>query len=461
VLLCVLPLQSIVTNSAHFPSNEAIDAVILKGWDRRNVPGMTVAVVERGKIRYMRGFGFADLGKKIPASPSTVYRIGSVTKQFTATLVMQAVEHRKVSLDDTLGSILPTSPKDWQAVTVRQLLNHTAGIPSYTELPDYLELIQQPVTPDHINDRILSKPLDFEPGTQWKYSNSGYILLGMILERLYGEPFREILRKGILAPLGMRHTYFTTEDHSVMNRARGYTMTAGRVEPAEYIYMVWPFTAGEMESTAEDLAAWDAALYGAKILRPSSLKQMWTPATLRDGSRVGYGMGWAIGSANGIPIVDHSGGINGFRCYIQRTPTLGSTVIVLTNTDAIDPVPLGVQLARFVDPRLAVDDRAIPDSDPELSLRLKVAVLQVLSGKIDPRLFSASMVTVFSEDALASMKSQADGWGPLKSMSLIKSKVFKGDTFRTYEFQFEKVSLLGKFVTDPQKVVLGFELHPQ
>ncbi len=410
-------------------------------------PGLAVAVVRDAKVVYAKGFGFADLQNNVPVTPKTVFRLGSVTKQFTATIVMQLVQEGKLSLDSTLGSLLPDSPKAWSAVTVRQLLSHTGGIPNYTNSPSFVSMIRNEVTVDHINDNVISKPLDFAPGSSWSYSNSGYILLGQIIEKVTGNRFANELHKRILDPLGMHETYFVRETEIVKNRASGYTFGSGRLAQSGYINMTWPFAAGAMESTVLDLAKWDAALYTDKILPQTALAQMWEPVMVANGKAQDYGFAWETQTMNGIKLVFHGGGIPGFSTFILRAPSVGTTVIALCNWDLKDPSDLCKHVMGFLDHRLQAPPVVlISDTDLATTALIRKALESILAGRPDPAVFSPGMIKFFTPEMLHSVADTARALGPLKSLELTKSEDAGGSKTREYRVTFANATLQGQFV---------------
>jgi CubicO group peptidase (beta-lactamase class C family) len=315
-----------------------IDALVRSYVDAGRFNG-SILVANHGKVLYRKGFGFANAEWKIPNSPTTRFRIGSVTKQFTAMIVMQLVDEGKLRLDATIGDYLPEYPAGpGRAITIHQLLTHTSGLHNYTSLPRFFpELSRDPHTPAQLLSLFDSLPLDFAPGSSWRYSNSGFITLGAIIERVDGRPYDVALRQRILEPLGLKDTGYEWNAPLIPNRADGYTRGFDGDEHANYIDMSTPYAAGGMYSTIEDLYRWDQALTARKLLSPASYERYLAPhVTIRPGLQYGYG--WLHSRVNRGPgrdsaeAIGHNGGIPGFAACNYTIPADGIAIIWLDNT---------------------------------------------------------------------------------------------------------------------------------
>lgn len=266
----------------------------------------------------------------VPNTPNTVFRLGSLTKQFTAMAVMMLQERNKLNVQDSICKYLDNCPAAWQPITIRHLLTHTSGIPNFTEFPDYEKTMLLSVTQTSIIERLRDKPLEFAPGEKFKYSNSGYYLLGVIIERASGKFYADFLQENIFAPLGMKNTGYDSSSRIIKNRAAGYVRQGDAIINDSYIDMTSVFAAGALYSTTEDLLLWDKALYTEKLVSRKSLDEMFTP--FKDFSPgVGYAYAWTIEKQFDRQVVSHSGHINGFAAYIMRFPSERVTVIVLSN----------------------------------------------------------------------------------------------------------------------------------
>lgn len=315
------------------------------------VPGIEICVRHKGATVFSKGFGMANLETATPVTPASVFHIGSITKQFTASAILQLAQEGKLSLDDTLSVYLPDFPNA-QRLSLRRMLSHTSGLGNYTQI-NPLEFLQLSRTDRNTTQLIeamkpTSQKLAYEPGTAWRYSNTAYVLLGVILERLENQSYAEVMQKRLFTPLGLTHTAVDDAGTVVANRASGYSSAARAASGfvnASFIAMSFPGGAGNLRSTAEDLCAWHAALLGGKVLQPASLTAMTTPVRLNDGSlptqpdgkggktETRYGFGVGLGAVDGHPCIEHDGGIQGFVSHLETLTDVNLTMAVLFNTD--------------------------------------------------------------------------------------------------------------------------------
>ena len=331
--LTLFVVAFITTANAFAQQNvQKIDGLLKQYYDYEQFNG-SILVAEKGKIIYQKGFGMANMEWAIPNQPNTKFRIGSVTKQFTAALILQLVEEGKIKLDGKLSDYLPDYRKDTGGkITIHQLLNHTSGIPSYTSRVDFFaEVSRNPYSVSDFVKKFASGEIEFEPGTKFNYNNSGYFLLGAIIEKVTGKSYETVLRERIFKPLGMTNTGYDNHAPLIQKRANGYQKTSAGYVNAPYLDMSLPYAAGSMYSTVEDLFKWDQSLYQDKILSAASKKLMFTPGL----SNYGYGFGISdqpIGkTTQKTKIISHSGGINGFNSLLTRAVEKGQTVIILDN----------------------------------------------------------------------------------------------------------------------------------
>jgi len=268
---------------------DKIDDYITAQMERLHIPGASLAIVRDGHIAKAQGYGFANLELKAPATKDTVYEIGSTSKQFTAAAIMMLVEEGKVRLDDTITKYFPEAPQTWRGITIRHLLTHTSGIQNHVAVPHWLDVFRTNLafetTPsrDELLKMFFKLPLEFQPGETWAYNNTGYYLLGIIIEKASGKPFWQFLDERIFKPLGMNGTRNTDPRPIVPNRASGYEWKTDHFENRPILLPAIAFSAGSLLSTIEDMAKWDAALYTEKLLKRSSLEQMWTADVTKDG----------------------------------------------------------------------------------------------------------------------------------------------------------------------------------
>lgn len=337
LLVCamiVVALQGVASGQKRAKTKAAkIDAVMTTAHKYRLFNG-SVLVAENGRVIYKKGLGFANMEWNIPNAPETRFRLGSITKQFTATLIMQLVEQGKIKLEGTISDYLPEYRKDTGAkVAVHQLLNHTSGIPSYTGLPGFFnEVSRDPYTVDAFIKKYASNNLEFEPGSKFSYNNSGYFLLGAIIEKVTGRTYEQVLKEKILDPLGMKNTGYDHHATVLNKRAAGYQKTEDGYVNAAYLDMSLPYAAGSMYSTVEDLYLWDQALYTERVISAHSKAMMFKP-NLSD-----YAYGWVVSKASlgtgkdSVPKIKHGGGINGFSTVIVRFPAQKHLIVLLENT---------------------------------------------------------------------------------------------------------------------------------
>jgi len=335
LLLCLLPTSLLAATHA-----EKIDA-LLAAYNQQRFFNGSALVAENGQVILRKGYGMANMEWQIPNGPDTKFRLGSITKQFTSMVIMQLVGEGKIKLDEKITTYLPDYRKDTgDKVTVRHLLSHTSGIPSYTNIPGFIQ--NQSRDPYKVTDfvkKYTSGDLAFEPGSKFEYDNSGYFLLGAIIERVTGMPYEKTLQQRIFDPLGMKETGYDHAATVLAKRAAGYVLTPGGYENAPYIDMSVPFAAGSLFSTVDDLYKWDRALYTDKLL-PAELKQtMFTPVLSN------YAFGWSRmtmtldpAGKTRVSTISHNGGINGFSTVEIRIPDRQDLIVLLDNTSRGDKI---------------------------------------------------------------------------------------------------------------------------
>jgi CubicO group peptidase (beta-lactamase class C family) len=290
----------------------------------------TVLVARGDTVVFSKAYGSANLEWNVPNSRTTKFRIGSITKQFTAAAILMLEERGKLHLDDPIGKYYAQAPAAWSKVTLADLLRHTSGIHSYTDDPEFDTFTKLPATPESLIGRILTKPLDFEAGSRFHYSNTGYILLGMVIERASGMKYADFLRTQILDPLGMKDSGHDLNAAVLPQRATGYVRDGARFDNAPYLDMTVPYAAGALYSSADDLLRWQRGLFGGKLLSEASLKKMLTPGHLGDQD---YGFGIAILKKQDRTEIRHGGSVPGFNASLAYVPESDSVVIALSNVN--------------------------------------------------------------------------------------------------------------------------------
>lgn len=309
-----------------------VDSLAVALLDGGPAAGMSVAVVHGPDTLVWEGYGEADLELDVPATPETVYRIASVTKQFTAAAVLRQVEAGRIALDDTVHAYLPELPFAGSGITIRHLLSHTAGIPRYAEVDGLIEAIHRDPGHEAFLASMASASLDFPPGTDWRYTNSAYYVLGMVLEEVTGEPYDRHVAEQLAAPLGLRDTRYCWTTPLIEDRAEGYAVEDGELVNEDPLEMALPYAAGALCSTVGDLVAWTRALFSGEVVGREGLERMTTPLTLPDTVETGYGFGVRVDSLEGQRVFFHSGGINGFASHLSHYPETDLTIAVLINT---------------------------------------------------------------------------------------------------------------------------------
>lgn len=297
-----------------------------------------VLVARSGQILLDKGYGYADLEWQIPDSPETKFRLGSMTKQFTAAAILMLEERGKLSTDDLVKKYMPDAPAAWDKITIYNLLTHTSGIPNFTSFPDYRTSEGSPTTPAQLVARFRDKPLDFQPGEKWSYSNSGYVLLGYLIEKISGQTYQNFIQENFFKPLGMNDSGYDSNSAIIMHRASGYAPGPSGPVNAGYIEMSIPFSAGALYSTTHDLLRWDAALYGGKVLSPAALKKMTTPF------KQNYACGLMVQTVQGHTEYEHGGGIEGFNTDMAYYPDEKLALIALSNLNGNAPSRIVEQL---------------------------------------------------------------------------------------------------------------------
>lgn len=446
--------------AAALPSARAdeIDDYVQKQMGRRHIPGVSVAVVKGGEVVKLKGYGLANIETNTPATEETVYQLASVTKTFTATAVVMLSEEGKFGLDDKIAAHLKDLPDAWKEVTIRQLLNHTSGIKSYTSIPSFHETPRKDFPRLEIIDLVAKAPLEFAPGAEHRYSNTGYFLLGLLIEEASGKPYGEFMAERIFQPLGMSRT--RANDHSAIipGRAHGYSWDGKELKNGEYVSPSQPYAAGMLTSTVADMLKWDAALASGKLLGAQTLEGMWAPAQLSGGEKAGYGLGWQTSEVNGHRLISHGGGIDGFSTNLSRFVDDKLTVIVLANAGGVDVGRLAQGIAGIAEPKLAKKrEEPIADDNPEQTERLLRAVRGAMKGEIDPELFTKGA----AENLGPRIKEDKDRhaqFGELKSLQLLERKSAEPGTRVRYRAIFEKETLNAMFGLDGEGKIAGLGL---
>ncbi len=371
LLLCLI--FSILFHKFTFAqvTNADYDAVTLQIFPKDG-PGGTVLVAKAGEVVYQKALGFANLEHQVQMTQDNVFRLGSVTKQFTAVCILKLVEEGKLSLEDSLAKFIPDYPLHGKTVTIANLLSHTSGIKNYTGLPAFNEALKRKdLSPGEIINLFKNEDLDFEPGSDQRYSNSNYILLGYIIEMLSGKSYREFMQVNIFEPLGLTRSYYDRSTAVIPGRVSGYRKRNDQYENSEFLSMTLPYAAGSLMSTIGDLLKWYQGLSEGKIISAASLKKAFTSWVLPSGKDSGYGFGWWIGNIQGSKAVMHNGVVNGFFTDVVYLPAQKILVCVLSNYENVGDLDIPAA-------KLAAIALGTPYQDNPIAL--KPAALQEYQG---------------------------------------------------------------------------------
>jgi CubicO group peptidase (beta-lactamase class C family) len=408
-----------------------IDRIAAQVLEETGVPSASVAVVKGGKLAYTRAYGKARLADgsapAVAATPRMRYSIGSISKQFTAAAILLLQEEGKLSLDDAVGKYIPGLTRG-NEVTIRQILSHTSGYQDYWPEDYVMTPMLAPVSAQQILDTWAKKPLDFEPGTQWQYSNTNYVIAGRIVEQITGAPLMEFLAARIFRPLGMTSVWNSDEAKLTQADAAAYYRHAlGPLRPALKEGRGWMFAAGELAMTAHDLALWDESLIAQSVLKPESYKQMFTEVKLKDGKGTRYGLGVEVRERDGRRSIEHSGEVSGFVSDNEVLVDDGAAVVVLTNQDAVGAAST---IARLAAPVVA----GYPPSAAEKQALDLFHGLQ--EGRIDRGLLAPNLSDYFTAEALADFQSSLAPLGEPLSFRQTSTELRGGMTFREFEILY-------------------------
>jgi CubicO group peptidase (beta-lactamase class C family) len=328
----------------------AVDAFVRAELTRQRIPGVGVAVVKGGKVLVSRGFGLANVEHQVPATDQTIFQSGSVGKMFTAAAVMLLVEDGKLALSDPIAKFLPGAPPAWNGITVRHLLTHTSGIPDYANSLD----LRKDYTEEELAKMAYAMKLGFTPGEKWQYSNTGYLLLGIIIRKASGTFYGDVLAERVFKPLGMTTTAIISEADIVPHRAAGYTLVKGELKNQSWVSPSLNTSAdGSLYLSVRDLVAWDAGVRAGRVLKAASWASVFEPVRLNDGKTHGYGFGWVVGVRGGQPAYQHGGSWQGFKTHYARFDRGDVSVIALANLTQADTTKIVDGIAALIDPALA------------------------------------------------------------------------------------------------------------
>jgi len=436
LVLLTLVSSALAQNSLTAELRGNVDDIVNKVLAATGVPSASVALVKDGKIAYLQAYGNARLDPAKPASPGMRYSIGSISKQFTAAAILMLAEEGKLSLEDPVSKYISGLTRG-NEVTIREVLSHTSGYQDYWPQDYVMPMMLKPVTPEEILERWGRIPLDFDPGTKWQYSNTNYVIAGVIVEKVSGMLLWTFLGERVFTPLEMTSVTDTNDKALPATDPAAYFRYAlGPLRPAPKEGKGWMFAAGELAMAASDLAKWDISMINQTVLKPASYKQMETAVLLKNGSPTRYGLGVGVSIVNGHRVLEHGGEVSGFTAENIVLPDDKVAVVVLTNQDAAEAASqIGSQL------RSALWKSENPRDQRE-DEKIRKVYDNLQQGKIDRSLFTDNANYYFNDQAL---KDYADSLGPLgapQSFGQSGTSLRGGMTERTYEVKYPTKNLV-------------------
>jgi N-acyl-D-aspartate/D-glutamate deacylase len=435
---------------------DSIDAFVRAEMQRERVPGVGIAIVDKGNVS-ARGYGYANLEHMVPVTDETIFESGSLGKMFTSTAVMLQVEDGKLALDDPITKFFPDAPSAWRDITVRHLLTHTSGIAdTYTGDFDF----RKDYTEEQLAQMAYGQKLEFPPGSRWNYSNTGYVLLGIIIHRVSGQFYGDVLAERVFKPLGMTTTRIINEADIIPNRAAGYQIVAGQVKNQDWVAPKLNTTAdGSLYFSIRDLLAWQAAVQRRAILKPESWDLILTPVRLNSGKTYPYGFGWSLDERGGKPLQQHGGSWQGFKTQLSRFIGDDLTIIVLANLAQADPARFADGIAAILNPTLAIrQPTPIADREPQVTAKIGRLLDAAREGKLTPAEF-AYVRAGFFPDAAKFYETQLKTLGPQQRMVLLERRELGDDRVYLYDVTFASGSRLVRVGLAPDDRVSSFSVR--
>jgi len=421
-----------------------VDATVRRAMTTYRIPGAEIAIVSNGNIIYRRGYGVKNLASQQPVNATTRFEIGSITKQFTAAAVMQLVEDAKLSLDDRLVKFIGSYPPA-NDVTIRQLLWQTTGIPNYTAAKNFVALAERrPGTFGAMLNLIANKPLRFTPGSRWEYSNSNYVVLGRIIELVSGESYTDYLFSHVVKPAGMTQTATIGNETQLADFATGYgpNKSGKELSRAPRFGAGWAGAAGYLVSNVDDLATWDNAFFGGRVIVPKDVSLATSPGMLTDGKPTMYGFGWVIDSQYGHRRIWHNGGTFGYSASNMTYPEDHLAIIGLFNQVQAPAESITAKIFDALHPELVpAHPTPAPNEDLSVTARAKEWIQRVQTGRIDRTQLSATMSKALTPELVAGAKAQFGRLGPTRMLTYLGNSVQGGSTVYLYRVDFAQDSL--------------------
>jgi D-alanyl-D-alanine carboxypeptidase len=419
-----------------------VDATVGRAMETYHIPGAQIAIVSEGRIVYRKGYGVKNLASKLPVTLDTRFEIGSITKQFTATAILQLLEDGKLSLDDRLGKYIAAYPPA-SDVTIRQLLWQTTGIPNYTAVKNFAALAEhRRGTFGAIVSLIAHKPLRFAPGSRWQYSNTNYILLGRIIELVSGQAYSDYLFSHVVRPAGMVLTATIGNEPQLTDFATGYSPRGKKLPRAPRFGSGWAWSAGYLVSNVGDLSAWDNAFFDGRVSTPKDVTLATSLGMLSDGKATMYGFGWVVDSQYGHRRIWHNGGTFGFSASNMTYPDDHLAIIGLFNNVAAPAESITAKIFDALHPELVpAHPTPAPNEDLSITARAKEWIRRVQTGKIDRSQLSGAMSKALTSDLVAGAKAQFARLGPARALTYLGKTTQDSSTVYLYRVDFANDSL--------------------
>jgi CubicO group peptidase (beta-lactamase class C family) len=421
--LTIMVMTFTLLTTAQSPATKAMCAEFDKLLSAQFNPcetGSAALVAINGQVIYKKAFGMANLELNVPMQPDMVFRIGSITKQFTAIAILQLMEQGKLSLQDDITKFIPDYPTQAYKITIENLLTHTSGIKSYTSVPEFMKYIKDDFKPEEVIDKFKNLPMEFAPGTKWNYNNSGFFLLGYIIEKASGMKYQDYIEQNLFKPAGMTNSLYGNDRKIIKNRAYPYQNDGDNTVNADYMSMLLPYSAGSLMSTVEDLYKWNRALISGKFVKRETLDKAWTEFKLSEGKGTHYGYGWFLSQVQGSLSIEHGGGINGYLTNGIFLPKEDVFVAVFSNNTAKSPDAVSTKMAAI----------AIGKPYGYTETPVPAGILDQYPGVYEDESGSQRLITKEG----AELFSQRSGGAKLKIKQFAQDKFFFDDYFTILKF---------------------------
>ncbi len=455
-----LPLICVLV-AVPFAGADTIDDLVKAEMQKRHIPGLSLAVVQKGQVVKLGSYGLANVELNVPTTPQTVFQIQSITKTFTSTAILMLMEEGKLSLEDPVSKHIEGTPEAWKDITLRHLLTHTSGIKDFINEPT--ASLRLDVTEKQVLRDTAPRPLNFTPGQRYAYSNTNYHLLAMIIRKHKGKSYGDFLAERVFGPLEMNNTRVFGHSALIPHRASGYHWRDNALRNGDFVAeSILGYGGGGIVSTAADMAKWAAAFEEEKLLKKSTIEQAWRPVKLADGKTAGYGLGWGVDSVDGHRCISHSGGHStGFTSNLVIFPDDDLAVVVLTNCTSANPSRIARQVAGVYNAALAPKrPQPIEDKEPKVTTLLRDCIVRSVDWTLEENRFTPGMWNVMAEGR-DSIQSTLKAIGSLKSLDLLGRSEANG--LRTYRYRatFADGVMLISMTLDAQGLISGMLVEPE